>query len=139
MMQLEGRPPEFVSTGIAGLDDILRGGFVRAASYLIQGDPGSGKTTLALQFAREQVRTGQRCLYFSLTESRADLQSTCRSHGWTLDGIDVCDLTRSSDDLESESRGSVFHPADTELFDLSKRLVDEIERAAPHSVVFDGL
>jgi circadian clock protein KaiC len=138
-MQLEGRPPEFVSTGVAGLDNILLGGFVRAASYLIQGDPGSGKTTLALQFAREQTQTGERCLYFSITESRVDLESTCRSHGWSLDGIHVCDLTRSSDDVESESRGSVFHPADTELFELSKRLMDEIDRVAPHSVVFDGL
>jgi circadian clock protein KaiC len=139
MMQLEGRAPELVSSGIAGLDDVLKGGFVRGASCLVQGDPGSGKTTLALQFAREQTRGGQCCLYFSLTESRADLESTCRSHGWSLDGIDICDLTRSSDDLESESLGSVFHPADTELFDLSKRLVDEIERANPQCVVFDGL
>ncbi|HEV8548259.1 MAG TPA: ATPase domain-containing protein [Polyangiaceae bacterium] len=131
------RLPDFVSTGIAGLDDILRGGFVRGSSYLIQGDPGSGKTTLALQFAREQTRRGHRCLYLSLTETRADLESACRSHGWSLDGIDICDLTQASDELQSQ--GSVFHPADTELLDLSKRLVDELERAAPEYVIFDGL
>ena len=136
-MQPEPRSPAFVSTGIAGLDEILRGGFVRGSSYLVQGDPGSGKTTLALQFAREQTRTGSRCLYLSLTESRADLESTCRAHGWSLDDIGVCDLTRVSDDLESQ--GSVFHPADTELIDLSKRVVDELERSKPQFVVFDGL
>ena len=128
-----------VSTGSDGLDNILKGGFLRAGCYLVQGDPGSGKTTLALQFARERVRSGERCLYFSLTESRADLESTCNSHGWSLDGMDICDLTRSGADLDVESRNSVFHPADTELFDLSRRLVEEIERLSPHCVVFDGL
>ncbi len=138
-MNVAARSPEYLSTGIAGLDDILLGGFVRAGCYLVQGDPGSGKTTLALQFARERCRAGEKCLYFSLTESRADLESTCASHGWTLDGIEICDLTRSGEDLEAESRGSVFHPADTELFDLSKRLMHEIDRLNPQCVVFDGL
>lgn len=135
----EGRKPDFISTGIPGLDNVLWGGFVRAGSYLVQGDPGAGKTTLALQFARERAREGETCLYLSLTESRADLESTCRSHGWSLEGIEICELTRSSDDLELESRGSVFHPADTELFDLSKRVIDEIERVKPNCVVFDGM
>ncbi len=138
-MTVAARPREYLSTGIAGLDDILLGGFVREGCYLVQGDPGSGKTTLALQFARERCRAGEKSLYFSLTESRADLESTCASHGWTLDGIEICDLTRSGEDLEAESRGSVFHPADTELFDLSKRLMDEIDRVKPQCVVFDGL
>jgi circadian clock protein KaiC len=138
-MASETRSPDRMSTGVAGLDDILRGGFVRFGCYLLQGDPGSGKTTLALQFARERIRVGDKFLYFSLTESRADLESTCASHGWSLEGIEVCDLTRSGADLEIDSRGSVFHPADTELFDLSKRLVDEIERVNPQCVVFDGL
>jgi circadian clock protein KaiC len=128
-----------LSTGIEGLDDILRGGFLRSGCCLVQGDPGSGKTTLALQFARERIRAGERCLYVSLTESRFDLERTCASHGWSLEGIEICDLTRSGEDLEVESRGSVFHPADTELFDLSKRLVEEIERVSPHCVIFDGL
>jgi circadian clock protein KaiC len=138
-MASEPHSPDRMSTGVAGLDDILRGGFVRFGCYLLQGDPGSGKTTLALQFARERIRVGDKVLYFSLTESRADLESTCASHGWSLEGIEVCDLTRSGADLEIDSRGSVFHPADTELFDLSKRLVDEIERVNPQCVVFDGL
>ncbi|HEX6276232.1 MAG TPA: ATPase domain-containing protein [Polyangiaceae bacterium] len=128
-----------MSTGIAGLDDVLLGGFLRHGFYLVQGDPGSGKTTLALQFVRERVRCGERCLYVSLTETRADLENTCRSHGWSIDGVTICDLSRSGADLELESRASVFHPADTELFDLTKRLVEEIDRVSPEHVVFDGM
>lgn len=138
-MEGEPRLAELISTGSPGLDNVLKGGFVRGASYLVQGDPGAGKTTLALQFARERARNGEKCLYLSLTESRADLESTCRSHGWSLDGIDIRDLTRTGDDLEAESRGSVFHPADTELFDLSKRVLEEVERERFHCAVFDGL
>jgi circadian clock protein KaiC len=128
-----------IPTGIAGLDNVLLGGFLRGAFYLVQGDPGSGKTTLALQFARGRVREGERFLYISLTESRADLENACRSHGWSLEGIELCDLTRSGEDLEAESRASVFHPADTELIDLSKRVVEAVERVNPQCVVFDGM
>jgi circadian clock protein KaiC len=128
-----------ISTGIAGLDNVLLGGFLRSAFYLIQGDPGSGKTTLALQFARSRVRDGERVLYISLTESREDLENACRSHAWSLEGIELCDLTRSGEDLEAESRASVFHPADTELIDLSKRVVEAVERINPQFVVFDGM
>ena len=75
-MQAE-RPPSVVSTGVAGLDNVLLGGFLRGGFYLVQGDPGSGKTTLALQFVQERIRAGERCLYISLTESRADLENAC--------------------------------------------------------------
>ena len=70
-----------VSTGVPGLDDVLMGGFLREGFYLVQGDPGSGKTTLALQFVLGRRRAGERCLYITLTESRKDLESACRSHG----------------------------------------------------------
>src|SRR5688500_11887889 len=97
------RAARIILTGIAGLDDVLLGGFLRGAFYLIQGDPGSGKTTLALQAARARAREGDRVLYVSLTESREDLENACRSHGWSLEGIELCDLTRSGEDLEAES------------------------------------
>ncbi len=128
-----------MTTGVEGLDNVLLGGFLVGGFYLVQGDPGSGKTTLALQFARGRVRAGERCLYVSLTESRDDLENACNSHGWSLEGLDLCDLTRSGADLESESRASVFHPADTELLDLSRRVVDAVERVDPRYVVFDGM
>ena len=77
------RLPELVSSNIEGLDNILLGGLLRAGFYLIQGDPGSGKTTLALQFIQGRLRAGERCLYVSLSESRADLELTCAAHGWS--------------------------------------------------------
>jgi circadian clock protein KaiC len=133
------RSTELVSTGVAGLDNILLGGFMRGGFYLVQGDPGSGKTTLALQFVQGRLRAGERCLYVSLTESRADLDSACKSHGWSLQGLEVRDLTRSGANLEADSHVSVFHPADTELSDITKTLLDEMRRVQPQHVVFDGL
>jgi circadian clock protein KaiC len=138
-MQSDEQQSAMVTTGVEGLDDVLEGGFRRGGFYLVQGDPGSGKTTLALQFSRARVRAGERCLYVSITESAADLVAACRSHGWSLDGIELCDLTRSGSDLEVESRASVFHPGDTELFDLTKRVVEAVERVDPEHVVFDGM
>jgi circadian clock protein KaiC len=125
-----------VSTNIEGLDNVLMGGFRREGFYLIQGDPGSGKTTLALQFLQGRVRAGERCLYVSLTESRADIESTCRSHGWTLDSIELADLTRL---LNDATQASVFHPADTELSEIMRMVQAEAARLRPTSVVFDGL
>jgi circadian clock protein KaiC len=130
---------EIITTGIAGLDTVLLGGFLRGGFYLVQGDPGSGKTTLALQFVQERLKRGDPCLYISLTESRADLESACRSHGWSLDGLELRDLSRSGSNLEAESQVSVFHPADTELADITKRVLDEVNRVQPLHVVFDGL
>jgi circadian clock protein KaiC len=130
---------DLVSTGVAGLDNVLLGGFLRGGFYLLQGDPGSGKTTIALQFVHSRLRAGERCLYISLTESRADLQNACRSHGWSLEGLEVRELTRSAATLEADSQVSVFHPADTELSDITKTLMDEMRRVQPQHVVFDGL
>ena len=88
-----------VSTGCAGLDNILNGGFPRGRLYLIEGDPGAGKTTLALQFMREGVRKGERALYITLSESRADLAHAAQSHGLSLDNIEIVELLPNEDDL----------------------------------------
>src|SRR5690349_4426977 len=96
------QPPQkkkHVPTGVPGLDAILFGGFLREGFYLVQGDPGSGKTTVALQFALGRVKAGERCLYITLTESLRDLQNACSSHGWTLEGLEICDLTRTAANL----------------------------------------
>jgi circadian clock protein KaiC len=87
-----GSEQRFVPTGVPGLDHVLLGGFLREGFYLIQGDPGSGKTTVAIQYARCRIEAKESCLYITLTESRRDLSNACRSHGWSLDGIEVCDL-----------------------------------------------
>jgi len=130
------RPLE--STGIAGLDHILFGGIARGSFFLVQGDPGSGKTTLGLQYARHRVESGQRCLYISLTETRADLEHACRSHGWSLEGIDLCDLSTYTE-RTFETEAGLFHPADIELGDLTKVVLDAVERHKPEHVIFDGL
>ncbi len=126
-------------SGIPGLDHVLMGGVAAGGFYLVQGDPGSGKTTLALQYAQCRIQAGEACLYVTLTESRADLDNTARSHGWSLEGLVILDLTRSAANLVSESDSSVFHPADTELGDITKAVLAEVERIQPQHVVFDGL
>jgi circadian clock protein KaiC len=128
-----------VESGVPGLDSVLMGGFLREGFYLVQGDPGAGKTTLALQYILGRLRAGERCLYVSLTESRRDLNSTCSSHGWSLEGLHICDLTRSAANLVDESEASVFHPADIELGEITKTILAEVERVDPAHVVFDGL
>jgi len=80
-------PPD--STGIAGLDEILCGGLTPDRVYLVEGVPGSGKTTLALQFLLEGVRRGERVLYVTLSETESELQGIAQSHGWSLEGIDA--------------------------------------------------
>jgi circadian clock protein KaiC len=129
----------FVSTGVPGLDDVLLGGFLRAGFYLIQGDPGSGKTTVALQFVLGRLQGGEPCLYVTLTESRRDLENACASHGWSLDGVEICDLTRSAANLSGEPESSVFHPAETELGETTKAILAAVEKARPRHIVFDGL
>ena len=84
-----GRPAELFATGIAGLDDILGGGLARNHLYLIEGDPGTGKTTIAMQFLMEGARRGQKGLYVTLSESKTELLEIAESHGWSLDGIEV--------------------------------------------------
>lgn len=136
-MSADQSPVTLTSTGITGLDDILRGGLLKSGFYLVQGDPGSGKTTLALQFMLGQLEAGKRCLYVSLTETRSDLQTTCNAHGWSLDRLALLDLTHANS--VDDGPASVFHPADTELTEITKTVLREVERVQPEFVVLDGL
>jgi circadian clock protein KaiC len=128
-----------VSTGISGLDEILDGGLPRHRVYLVQGDPGVGKTTIGLQFLRAGVEAGERCLYIALSESRPEVVEVVESHGWSLDGIDVIEMTAvdQSEDLAREN--TLFETSDVELQETTRRVIDEIERIAPDRVVFDSL
>jgi len=128
---------ERMPTGITGLDDILGGGLPRSRSYLVQGRPGTGKTTLALQFLLEGVRNGERCLYITLSETEEEVRQVADSHGWSLDGIHVFDLTASPDDAGTQY--TFFHPGEVELDEIVKRVLSEAERVKPVRVVIDSL
>src|SRR5437764_2462205 len=97
-------------TGISGLDDVLNGGLPTRRMYLIQGSPGSGKTTLALQFLNEGARNGERVLYISLSETRDEIDEVAHSHGWTLEGVEVVELSAIDQQLSAKSQNTLFHP-----------------------------
>ncbi|MBA4029917.1 MAG: circadian clock protein KaiC [Planctomyces sp.] len=135
----ESNRPDFVPTGVPGLDPVLLGGFIKDGFYLIQGDPGSGKTTVALQYLLARMAAGEYCLYITLTETIVDLQNAARSHGWSLEGLEICDLTKSAVNLAGESESSVFHPSETELGETTQAIFAAVERVRPQNVVFDGM
>ena len=126
-------------SGIAGLDDVMRGGFARDRFYLIEGVPGSGKTTLALQFLLEGVRRGEPVLYVTLSETTEELKAVARSHGWTLDGVHIHELIPADDVLDGGDQYTVFHPAEVELGQTTELVLSEVERLGPLRVVFDSL
>lgn len=132
-------PTTRISTGIMGLDDILHGGFLRNGFYLLQGHPGAGKTTLTLQFLLHCVAQGDRALYITLTETAEDLALTARSHGWSLDQVNICDLSASEENLKADAQYTIFHPAEIELGETTKTILSEVDRISPTVVVFDGL
>ena len=128
-----------VSTGIIGLDYILKGGLPKNRLHLLEGSPGTGKTTLGLQFLLEGVRDAEKCLYITLSESKEELISVAESHGWSLDGIEIQDLTESGESLTDNSRYTVFHPSELELDETTRANLEEVERVNPARVVFDSL
>jgi circadian clock protein KaiC len=126
-------------TGIPGLDDIMNGGFIPHRLYLLEGNPGAGKTTLSLQFLREGIGMGEKCLYITLSETAEELTAGAESHGWSLDGIEIVELIADEKDLDSDSQMTMYHPSEVELNETTKRLLDAVERINPSRVVFDSL
>src|SRR3954465_12515102 len=114
---------EYIPSNVPGLDYVLMGGILREGFYLLQADPGSGKTTVALQYVLGRLKAGESCLYVTLTESRADLEDACDSHGWSIDSLEICDLTENAASMVGESKASVFHPSETELGDTTKAIL----------------
>ncbi|VTS00728.1 circadian clock protein : KaiC family protein OS=Asticcacaulis biprosthecum C19 GN=ABI_22470 PE=4 SV=1: KaiC: KaiC [Gemmata massiliana] len=127
------------ATGITGFDDILGGGLPPNRLYLIEGNPGSGKTTLALQYLFEGVRKKEPCLYVTLSETKAELAAVARSHGWSLAGIEIVELVASEAELEPDNQHTMFQPADVELGQTTKAVLAEVERVKPRRVVIDSL
>jgi circadian clock protein KaiC len=125
--------------GTEGLDDILGGGLPRNRVYLIQGDPGVGKTTLALKFLLEGVRLGETGLYITLSETKEEVEMVAESHGWDLKKIHLFELSSVEENLKGETESTFFHPSEVELNRTTKALLDEVERVKPLRVVFDSL
>ncbi len=133
-----GQSPR-LQTGIAGLDDILQGGFPPGHLYLIEGDPGTGKTTLGLQFLLEGIRKGEPVLYVTLSESREELQQVSLSHDWSLDGLEIYEMIPPDDDLKPEAQYTVFHPSEVELADTIASILARVDEVQPHRLIFDSL
>jgi circadian clock protein KaiC len=127
------------ATGIEGLNDVLAGGLRPNRLYLIEGVPGSGKTTLSLQFLKEGVRLGEPVLYVTLSETEDELREVADSHGWSLEGITIRELVPSESSLHPEEQYTMFHPADVELSETTKTILADVEKIKPARVVFDSL
>jgi circadian clock protein KaiC len=127
------------STGVEGLDAILGGGFPVNRMYLLEGDPGAGKTTLALQFLLAGAQKGEPGVYATLSETEEELRDVARSHGWSLDGVTICELQTAEESLKADSQYTLFHPSEVELSETTRAVLDTVERVKPARVVFDSL
>jgi circadian clock protein KaiC len=127
-------------TGISGLDNILSGGFSRGHLFLVEGAPGTGKTTVALQFLLEGVKAGEQCLYITLSETERELRESAASHGWKLDGgIEIFELLPPESVLDSEQQQSLLYSSDLELGEATKQIFAAVDRVQPSRVVLDSL
>jgi circadian clock protein KaiC len=127
------------SSGIPGLDDILCGGFLRDRLFLVEGVPGSGKTTLALQFLRAGAARREAVLYITLSETEEELRASAASHGWDLAGITIREMNASDADLDPDEQNTMFHPSEVELAATTRRILEHIVELKPAAVVFDSL
>jgi circadian clock protein KaiC len=126
-------------TGVEGLDDILAGGLPRNCFYLVQGDPGSGKTTLALQFLLEGQRRGEKLLYITLSETKREILNVALSHGWSLDDIPLLELSAIDALLRPEAQTTVFRTSEVELAKVSELVLERTRQSNPARIVFDSL
>src|SRR3954467_873297 len=128
-----------VSTGVAGLDDLLAGGYPSNRVHLIEGKPGSGKTTLGLQFLLEGLSRGESGLYITRSESQRELQAVAATHGWSLDGIPIFELVPPELSLDPKQQQSLVYASDLELGETVQMVLAEVERLRPDRIVFDSL
>ena len=132
-------PVQHASTGIQGLDHVLGGGFIANRLYLIEGIPGSGKTTLAFQFLMEGARRGEPVLYVTLSETREEIEAVAASHGWSIKGISVRELIPTDGTLEPGEQYTVFHPSEVELTETTRKILEDVEKVKPARIVFDSM
>jgi circadian clock protein KaiC len=132
-------PPTRAPSGIPGLDDVLRGGFPLGCMYLIAGYPGTGKTTLAMQFLLEGIRRGEKCMYVTLAETRAEIEHVARSHGWDLSALQITELVPSEHKLSADSQLTVFSPSELELGETTEALLEAVEANEPQRLVVDSV
>jgi circadian clock protein KaiC len=128
-----------LSSGIEELDHILGGGFPARRLFLIEGAPGSGKTTLALQFLLAGTKNSEKGFYVTFSESEDEIRAVADSHGWTLDGIILQELSTLGDRLKNGEQYTVFQPADVEFSETVQRVIDDVRRLKPQRVVIDSL
>ncbi len=126
-------------TGIAGLDEILCGGLPVGHFYLVEGHPGSGKTTLAMQFLMEGLKEGQSGLYVTLSESKDELLEVARSHGWKIDNLSLFEMVAPEEAVLPDGQYTFFHPSEVELGQTTQSLLAEVDRVRPVRIVFDSL
>ena len=131
--------PTRIPTGIAGLDDILSGGLPIGQMYLLEGTPGTGKTTIAMQFIMQGIRTGEQALYITLSESRLELEASARSHGWDVNQLSIAEFVPAEASLSPEQQYTVFHPSEVELASTIQKLTDIVEERKPSRLVIDSL
>ena len=128
-----------LSTGVMGLDDVLHGGLVPDRLYLVDGDPGSGKTTLAIQFLLQGIKSGEKCLYITLSETKEELAAGAASHGWSIEGIEIIELISEEGQNADQSQVTMYHPSEVELSETTRKVLEAVNRFNPSRVVFDSL
>jgi circadian clock protein KaiC len=126
-------------TGVSGLDEVLNGGFIPHRLYLLDGNPGAGKTTLSLQYLLEGVKVGEKCLYITLSETKEELLAGAESHGWSLADIEIVELIAEENDLEGDTQVTMYPPSEVELTETTKKILDAVERTNSSRVIFDSL
>lgn len=126
-------------TGIEGLDHILQGGLLMHRMYLIEGDPGAGKTTLAMQYLITGAQCGERCLFVTLSESEDELRASAQTHGMLLDGIKILEVIASEESLVPDARYTMYHPSEVEMGQTIRTVLEEVNSYKPTRLVFDSL
>ncbi|MYM66224.1 AAA family ATPase [Pseudoduganella sp. FT55W] len=130
---------DFLPTGVPGLDEVLAGGLTANRLYLVEGEPGTGKTTLALQFLNEGMRRGEPVLYVTLAETAEELRGVARSHGWSMDGIRIEEIIPDEKALDPDQQYTIFHPSEIELGSTTQRILAAVDKYHPRRIVLDSL